>query len=264
MRRLKIVVASALAFSSGLAFAADITVASHVANIPFEFEDQNGKVVGYEVDIINEVAKQLGKTIEYTSMPFHMLFPAVQSGRADIAIGTVTITSKRLESVAFSQPWIDSEQCLTVATNAGIEGLEGLGGKPLAVQTGTVGEIWATNNQEQYKFSDIRRYDGNVDALLDVAAGRVSGLVHDCPMDAYYIKDKPQYKIVARIPTNEQFAAMFSKDSKLIAAFNEQITKLKEKGEIDRIHKKWFGESAGAESSVVKTMPIPKLTASVE
>lgn len=262
MRATKLLLATVLSVTSGLALAADITVASHVANVPFEFEDQNGKTIGYEVDIINAVAKQLNKTVEYTSMPFHMLFPAVQSGRADIAIGTVTVTPKRLESVSFGQPWFDSEQCLTVATRSGIDGLAGLGGKTLAVQTGTVGEIWATTNQAQYKYQDIRRYDGNVDALLDVASGRVSGLVHDCPMDAYYIKDKPQYKIATRIPTNEQLAPMFKKNSPLIAEFDAQVTKLKESGELAKIYAKWFGEQAGAESSVVQTRPIPTLSAS--
>lgn len=261
MRSAKLALASALFAFSSISLAADITVASHVANVPFEFEDPTGKTIGYEVDIINAVAKNLNKTVAYTSMPFHMLFPAVQSGRADIAIGTVTVTPKRLVSVSFGQPWFDSEQCLTVATRSGIDDLEGLNGKILAVQTGTVGEIWGTTHQEQYKYKDIRRYDANVDALLDVASNRVAGLVHDCPMDAYYIKDKPQYKIAARIPTNEQLAPMFKKDSPLIPEFDAQVTKLKESGELARIYQKWFGEAADADSSVVKQRPIPTLSA---
>lgn len=264
MHPVKLTLASIAFAYSSISLAADITVAAHVANVPFEFEDQTGKAVGYEVDIINAVAKNMNKTVEYTSMPFHMLFPAVQSGRADIAIGTVTVTPKRLESVSFGQPWFDSEQCLTVATRSGINDLEGLNGKVLAVQTGTVGEIWGTSNQAHYKYKDIRRYDANVDALLDVASNRVSGLVHDCPMDAYYIKDKPQYKIAARIPTNEQLAPMFKKDNPMLAEFDAQVTKLKESGELAQIYIKWFGEPADADSSVVKQQPIPTLAPSAK
>lgn len=258
MRKIKSIATAAAVFMSISAYADDLKVAVYSANVPFGYEDQNGKLTGYEVDIINLVAQRLGKKVDYASTPFHMLFSAVQSGRADLAIGTVTITPKRLESISFSQPWIDSELCLTVASKSGIDKVDGLAGKGVAAVTGSVGEIWASTNQEKYKFSEIRRYDGSVEAFLDVASGRVGGVFHDCPSDAYYIKDKPQYKIVEHIPTNEQFAPIFKKDSSLIAEVNEQLTKLKEEGEIDKIHQKWFGQSAPDDSSTKKVFLIPK------
>lgn len=259
MRAIKSIVTASAVFMAITAHAADLKVAVYSANVPFGYEDQNGKLTGYEVDIVNLVAERMGKKVDYASTPFHMLFSAVQSGRADFAIGTVTITPKRLESISFSQPWIDSELCLTVATKSGIDKVEGLAGKGVAAVTGSVGEMWASTNQAKYNFSDIRRYDGSVEAFLDVASGRVGGVFHDCPSDAYYIKDKPQYKIVEHIPTNEQFAPVFKKDSPLVAEVNEQLTKLKEEGEIDRIHKKWFGVSAPDESSTKKVLPVPKI-----
>ncbi|MGJ7515165.1 ABC transporter substrate-binding protein [Pseudomonas baetica] len=259
MRSIKFLIAPIFAAITTSALAADITVATHLGNIPFEYEDQDGTTKGYEVDIVNEVARRLGKTVEYASMPFPMMFPSVQSGRADLAIGTVTITPKRLESVSFSQPWIDSNQCLSVQTNSGIDTLDGLKGKTVATMTGSVGEIWVTANQSKYGIQDLRHYDGHPEAFLDLAAGRVQGIIHDCPTDAYYIKDKPQLKIVTQVSTPERFGAIFNKNSKLIDEFNSEITKLKEEGEIDRIHKKWFGVSAAQDSSTVKPMPIPTL-----
>jgi len=259
MRAIKSIVFASAVGMAVTVNAADLKVAVYSANVPFSYEDGKGKLTGYEVDLINLVAERLGKKVEYSSTPFHMLFSAVQSGRADLAIGTVTITPKRLESISFTQPWIDSELCLTVATKSGIQSLEGLAGKGAAALTGSVGEMWASTNLPKYKFSEVRRYDGTSEAFLDVAAGRVGGFLHDCPSDAYYIKDKPQYKIVQHIPTNEQFAPIFRKESSLMAEINQEITKLKEEGEIDRIHKKWFGESAPDGSSVKKVSPIPTI-----
>lgn len=257
MRAIKSIIFASAVGMAVTANAADLKVAVYSANVPFSYEDGSGKLTGYEVDLINLVAQRLGKTVEYSSAPFHMLFSAVQSGRADLAIGTVTITPKRLESISFTQPWIDSELCLTVATKSGIQNLDGMAGKGAAALTGSVGEMWASANLPKYKFSEVRRYDGTSEAFLDVAAGRVGGFLHDCPSDAYYIKDKPQYKIVDHISTNEQFAPIFKKDSPLVGEINQEITKLKEEGEIDRLHKKWFGESAPDGSSVKKVLPIP-------
>ncbi len=85
--------------------AADLTVGANIGNVPWEFQDADGKTVGFEVDLVAEVAKRLGKSVEFVNIPFNGLFPAVQSGRIDMAVSSITITDKRLESVTFSQPY---------------------------------------------------------------------------------------------------------------------------------------------------------------
>lgn len=236
-----------------------LAVATNIANVPFEFQDGNGTLMGFEVDIMRHIGEKLGKPVEFQEMPFQSLFAAVQSTRSNVAIGSITITPARLESVSFSQPIFDADQCLTVATNGGIAGLEGLEGKTLAVITGTTGEIWASEQESTLKFASISRYDGNQDPMMDIATGRIDGFVHDCPIDAYYIKDKPQFKIVATIPTNEQFGLMLSKDSPLLAEVDAVITDMKESGEMAALHEKWFGIAPAADSSTVKVLPVPAL-----
>ena len=257
MRKFMTVMFGVMCVTSAAVNAADLKVAANMANLPFEYEDQNGVLTGFEVDIIKEAAQRLGKTVEFSSMPFAMLFPAIQSGRADLAIGSVTITPKRLESIAFSQAYFDAQQCLTVATKSGVAGFQGLSGKQLGVVTGTVGEIWATENQKKYNYSEIRRYDTNIDPMLDLATGRLAGFFHDCPIDAYYIKDKPQYKIVAQIETNEQFGMAFPKDSKVLSQINDEISKMKQDGMLAQFYEKWFGMKAPADSSSLKVSAIP-------
>jgi ABC-type amino acid transport substrate-binding protein len=83
--------------------------------VPWEFQDASGQFVGFEVDLINEVAERLGKAAEIENIPFQDLFAAVQPGRIDMAVSSITITEKRLESVSFAQPCYDSDQSLTVA-----------------------------------------------------------------------------------------------------------------------------------------------------
>lgn len=115
------------AFAATGAFAAqaaDLTVGANIGNVPWEFQEADGKIVGFEVDLVNEIAKRLGKSVEFVNTPFNGLFPAVQSGRIDMAISSITITDKRLESVSFAQPYYDSDQSLTVTATSGTTGLK--------------------------------------------------------------------------------------------------------------------------------------------
>jgi polar amino acid transport system substrate-binding protein len=256
MRR-KLVTTLAIFLVSSAASAADINVATDVGNVPFEFQDGTGKVVGFEVDLMTAIAKKLNKSVSFTEMPFNSLFAAVQSGRADVAIGSITITPKRLESVSITQPFFDADQCLTVRKSSGVKDLNGLAGKQVAVVTGTTGEMWVTQNSVKYKFGGVNRYDDNATPMLDIATGRIAGLVHDCPIDAYYIKNKPQYTIATTIPTNEQFGMMMRKGNPMLQEIDGVITTLKQNGELAQMYKKWFGTTAPAGSSTVTVKQIP-------
>ena len=139
----------------------------------------------------------------------------MQSGQIDAAVSSITITKKRLESVAFAQPYYDSDQSLAVRSNSDVKDLGTMSGKVVAVDTGSTGDMWTTQNKDKYKFSDIRRYEGLSPAMLDLASGRIDGYISDIPAVQYYIKDKPAYKVVERIPTGEQYSIMFAKNSPL-------------------------------------------------
>ena len=139
MKLFKFATATAvLAFSAAFsapAAAADWTVGANIGNVPWEFQDATGKFVGFEIDLVNEVAKRLGKSVEIENIPFNGLFPAVQSGRIQIAVSSITITAKRLESLAFAQPYYDSDQSLSVLKTSKINALADLGGATVGVDT---------------------------------------------------------------------------------------------------------------------------------
>jgi polar amino acid transport system substrate-binding protein len=248
----------ALAAGLGTAEAADLKVGANIGNVPWEFQDASGQFVGFEVDLINEVAKRLGKTAEIENIPFQGLFAAVQSGRIDMAVSSITITEKRLESVSFAQPYYDSDQSLTVAAASGLGGLADLKGKVVAVDTGSTGDIWATGNQTKYGFAEIRRFEGLNPAMLDLAAGRIDGYISDIPALLYYTKDKPNLKVVERIPTGEKYSIMFAKDSPLAEQVNEVLTQLKQEGYVAKLHETWFGAAADSATTTVQVAEMPK------
>ena len=241
------------------ATAADLTVGANIGNVPWEFQDETGKTVGFEVDLATEVADRLGKTIAFENIPFNGLFSAVQSGRIDMAVSSITITKKRLESVSFAQPYYDSDQSLTVAAESGLKSVDDMNGKVIGVDTGSTGDIWATEHSDKYGFAEIRRYEGLAPAMLDLTAGRIDGYVSDIPALLYYTKDKPNLAVVERITTGEQYSMMFAKDAELATKVNDVLTELKKEGYISGLHEKWFGAQPEETTSTVSILEMPKL-----
>lgn len=239
------------------AIAADLTVGANIGNVPWEFQNASGETVGFEIDLINEVGKRLGKSVEFVNVPFNGLFSAVQSGRINMAVSSITITDKRLQSVTFAQPYYDSDQSLTVTAASGITGLSGMEGKVVGVDTGSTGDMWATNNGSQYKFGEIRKFEGLSPAMLDLVAGRVDGYISDIPALLYYVKDKPDLKVVERIPTGEKYSVMFNKDDPLAKEVNDVISTLKKEGFVAKLHETWFGAKAEDTTSTVMVMDMP-------
>ena len=238
--------------------AADWTVGANIGNVPWEFQDAQGNMVGFEIDLVNEVAKRLGKTVEFQNIPFNGLFPAVSSNRIQIAISSITITKKRLETYTFAQPYYDSDQSLSSRTDSGVNKLEDVAGKTIGVDTGSTGAMYTTEHQGELKIATISNYEGLSNAMLDLEAGRIDGYISDIPAVQYYIKDKPQFAVIARIPTGERYSMMFNKGWADAAAINDTLTALKKEGFIQGLHKKWFGADAPADSSTVAVADMPQ------
>jgi polar amino acid transport system substrate-binding protein len=249
---------AALFVTAAAADAQTMKVGANIGNVPWEFQNEKGEFVGFEIDLMNEVGKRLGQKIEIVNIPFQGLFAAVQSGQIDAAVSSITITAKRLQSVSFAQPYYDSDQSLTVTKASGIKDLAGMAGKTVGVDTGSTGDIWATQNQAATKIKEIRRYEGLNPAMLDLAAGRIDGYVSDIPALLYYVKDKPQFAVVERIKTTEQYSVMFNKDAPLAAKVNGAISDMKKDGTLAKIHKTWFGTDPDPALATAKVLDMPK------
>jgi polar amino acid transport system substrate-binding protein len=248
-----------LAGIAGRARAADWVVGANIGNVPWEFQDAHGKFVGFEIDLVTEIARRAGKTLEIDNIPFNGLFSAVQSGRIQIAISSITITPKRLASLAFAQPYYDADQSVSVLKTSRITRLEDLAGKTVGVDTGSTGDIYASAHAAQFHFDGISRYEGLGPAMLDLAAGRIDAYISDIPSVEYYIRGKPQYRVALRIPTGERYSFMFAKSFTDAAKISDWVSVLKTEGFVAATHQKWFGSQPGADSSSVLVMDAPKL-----
>lgn len=210
---------------------------------PFEYIDEDGTTVGFDVDLSNAIAEKLGLTCEWLpNQAFDTLVPTIeQGGKADICIAGMTITDDRLEHVDFSDPYLNSNQALIVAASSDAT-TESLNAEEIqiACQTGTTGDEWIQENlpnATRVPLSDVTA------GMMGVSTGSYQAMVIDLPVAQNMLAQSfSDLKILEEIPTGEQYAIAVSKDNPgLLDAINDALAQIEEDGTMDEIKQKWFG-----------------------
>lgn len=221
-----------------------LTVVAELGFAPFEYMDEKtGEPVGFDVDVINAVAEKMGLTASYLpNQKFDTLVPIIkQGGKADVSIAAVTITDERMESVDFSEPYLDSNQAIVVAKGSS-ETEETLNdaSEQVVCQGGTTGDEWIGENLPDAVRVPV---DDVTAALTGVQTGLYQAMVVDLPVASYMLAQSfSDLEIVKEIPTGEQYGIAVSKDNpELTQAVNKALEDMKSDGTMKEIETKWFG-----------------------
>jgi polar amino acid transport system substrate-binding protein len=219
-----------------------LVTCTHLPYEPFQFE-QGGKVVGFDVDMIDLVAKRLAVTQEIFDTPFE----GIQSGEAlnarqcDLAAAAMTITEERKQKILFSDPYFNADQALLVKKGSGITGLDQLKGKLLGVQTATTGKMYAEKNAVP-KGVKLKDYEDLALELKAVQTGAVAGAINDIPVLLDFAKKNADVEVAATFKTGEQYGfGMKLGNQALAKVVNEVIAKAKQDGTYKQLYRKWFG-----------------------
>ena len=237
--------------------AGPLKVGAYPANPPWEFKAADGHFEGFEVEVVDGVAKRLGTTADFQDFGFQALFAGLSSGRIDMAISSITITPERLKNQAFTQPYYDSDGAILTKSDSPLSTMSALKGKTLGVIAASSGEAWLGKNGDKLGVADVKSYTSQDNLMLDVRNGRIDGGVGEVAGFQYAMSKTPGYKIAVRIPTGEHFAIMMKKGSPLLQPVNDAISAMKKDGTLQAIHKKWFGTDADVASSTVAIMALP-------
>ncbi len=219
-----------------------VRVGTNAEYQPFEFVDENGDIVGFDVDIVNAIAERAGFTVEWTNTKWDGIFVALANGEFDAVASAVTITEERKQSIDFSEPYFNAGQAIaTSADNTTITGPESLtAGVKVGVQLGTTGDIWLTENTD----ADVQRFDENPLAVQALAAGDIDAVVGDSPTLADILQKNAELnlKIVGEPFTDEFYGIGIRKDlTDLKASIDAALAEIKADGTYDEIYAKYFG-----------------------
>ena len=178
---------------------------------PFE-SVVDGDEVGFDIDVVEEVASRLGLTVEWIKADFDTIFTAVAGDQFDMVAAASTITDEREQVVDFSVPYFNSLQSLAVNTQEtpDITSTDQLGaGDVIAVQKGTTGKIWSQENLVPQGV-ELKTFQSATDMFRDLEAGNVVGVVNDKPASVAIVKDLPSLAVVQDIDTDEHYGFAFS------------------------------------------------------
>lgn len=210
---------------------------------PFDTTDEDGELSGFDVDMVNAIAKDQGFKVEWKNMEFDGLIPALDSGNADIIASGLSITSERKEKVDFSDSYYDSGLTIAVAkdnkTIASVDDFDAT--TVVGVQIGTSGAKKAEALKKEGKIKEVKTYNGLDVTFQDLQNGTVDAVINDLPVTKSYIKKQPDaIKIVGETMDAESYGIAVKKgNSELIKKINEGLKNIKEDGTYDKLYKKW-------------------------
>jgi len=247
----------ALGFSGAASAQDTLQVGAYPANPPWENKKEDGSFEGFEVDLVNEIGKRIGATMEIQDFDFPALFAATSSGRIDMAISSITITNERLESQSFTQGYYDADLGLAAKKDSGVNGLADLAGKPVGALSTSTGETWIQENTEEHGLGEYSGYNNQQNLLLDLQNGRIAGAVSDITGLQFSFQQMTDLHVVERIRSGDRYGIMMQKDSPWLQRVNDAITSMKEDGTLAALHEKWLGTPPDEGTSTVTVMDIP-------
>jgi L-cystine transport system substrate-binding protein len=206
---------------------------------PFSFQGPDGKLTGYDIEVVTAVAGKLGKKVEFTQTPFDSIFAGLEAKRFDIIANQVTVTDERKAKYDLSQPYTVSEGVIvTRADDTSITSLADLKGKTTA-QSST--SNWAGVARDAG--ANVEAVEGFVQAIQLLKDKRVDATVNDTLAVGDYqrAKNDASIKVAGKTgDTSDQAFAML-KDSGLVADVNRALDELRADGTLKTISEKYFG-----------------------
>jgi len=216
---------------------------------PFESVDASGNKIGFDVDLMTEIAKRLGVTIEWVDMPFDSLIAAVQEGKIDASISAFNYSEERDQTIDFSDAYYTSEDSFTVAEGftGAIVNPEDVAAYKVGVQTGTTQDTWLTDTlvtPGKLPEANLFRYDRVDQAMLDLKNGRIEVMMSDYVPAQALAKQLGGLTILYHgvLSSGPMNLVIPNGDAELQQAINEIIKQLQDEGFIDALAVKHFAE----------------------
>lgn len=210
-------------------------------NPPFEFKDtaQGGdKVIGFDMDVIQELGKRLGRPIEIVESDFSGIIPALQSGRADMAIAGIGPTDERRKSIDFSDPYHIDKKALLVLENSNITSEKDLNDKTLGAQLGSTHEALAHKWAEGTPGLSVVSLSKIGELVQELKNDRVQAVLFEDTVAHKVATSTPGLKVVILEVEGGPSAIAFPKGSSLVTPTNEALRAMKE--DIEQLETKWF------------------------
>ncbi len=244
LRKVLLASCAIFAFACAPAFSADVyTVGTGATYRPFEYETPQKELVGFDIDLMKEIAKAEGFEVKFINTPWEGIFATVDKGDRDIIMSGITITDKRKETVDFSRPYFLAHQLILTQKDVHVDKLSDIKTGNVAVVNGSAGDVAASEAFGKGS-PRIRRFDNTPLALEELNQGGVVAAIGDVGVLAFYVRNNPDKHFnMTRDPAfkEQYFGIAVKKGNKaLIDKINSGLAKVIASGAYNEVYKKWF------------------------
>ncbi len=238
--------APAMAASSG-----PILIGADTTFPPFETE-KNGKVTGFDIDMMRDIAKAENLKIQFKTLPFNGIIPSLQAGSLSAAVAGITIKKGRMKNVDFSDAYYKSGLSILVMKDSKIKGFDDLKGHVVATKKATSSVDYLT--QHNFPNDHIKQFQNIDSAYQALETGGADAVIFDNPVNVNFKTAHKNVKTVGPLLTGEYYGIAVSKhNSELVKKINDGLAKIRKNGEYKELFNKYFGgDTSGAVMSVKK------------
>jgi polar amino acid transport system substrate-binding protein len=222
---------------------------------PYEFYDTQGgerKIVGFDIDIANAIAKQLGFKLQIMESDFNGLIPALQANRADFVMAGMTPTPERRKNVDFSIIYYEAKDTIVAPKKSNLKQIQDLTGKKIGVQLGTIQEQNARKISEKVPGIELKQLNRVPEVIQEIKSGRIDGAIVEDTVARGFAQANPELEFNVIPPQQASGSAIaFPKGSQLVEPFNKFLQQMKEKGELQKLATKWFSQTTATETTSI-------------
>ena len=216
---------------------------------PMGFTDDNGEIVGFDIDLAKAVGEKMGVDVEVKPIDWDSKDMELSSGKIDVIWNGFSITDERRQEVLFSNPYLSTKQSIVVKKGSDITKKADLAGKKIALQDSSTSEDALKADTATYESvgdDNISRFKENSQVLMEVDSGRADAAVIDEVFVRYYLQKEnllDKYTVLEEGFDEEDYGVGGRKgDYALTEAINKALDECKADGTTSEISQKWFGE----------------------
>jgi polar amino acid transport system substrate-binding protein len=204
---------------------------------PFEYLEE-GKITGFDMELIDEIAKEMGTEIKIEDMTFDGLLPALQAKKVDVVIAGMTATEERKKAVSFTAPYYTASQVIVVREgDESIKSFDDLEGKKVGVMLGFTGDLVVS----EIEGVTVERYNASYAGIMALQADKVDAVVLDSEPAKNFVAKNEGLAIAEADAAEEEYAiAVRKEDKELLEKLEKALKSVKEKGTYDELLKKYF------------------------
>lgn len=215
-----------------------LTVCSDVPYEPFEFQ-KDGKIVGFDMDIAAEVAKDMNAELSVVDSSFEAIETGTALTQCDVSISSISITEPRKAVMDFSEPYLADDLTLVASEGSGVTDINSAQGKKVGVQQATTGAKYAKDQG-----LDAQQFEDTGLLVQALKAGTIDAALGNQSVLGYAIKDDPKFKRVEDFATGEKLGISIKKgNTAMVEHVNSTLKRLTDDGTLKKFETTWFGEA---------------------